>query len=78
LRREARGNQFAGKGIPFISVTDQDPATVAEFLKKHPIHGLVGTDKDKVMHRAFGFHGIPDMVLIGADGKLLAGIIHPG
>jgi uncharacterized protein (TIGR03435 family) len=69
--------QFAGKPIQFISVTDEDPGTVAEFLKKHPIDSLVGTDKDKVMHKAFGFRGIPDMVLIGADGKLV-GIIHPG
>ena len=70
-------DQFAGKPIQFISVTDEDPETIAEFLKKHPIHGLVGTDKDKVMQKAFGFRSIPHTVLIGADGKL-AGIIGPG
>jgi uncharacterized protein (TIGR03435 family) len=69
-------DRFAGKGIQFISVTDEDPAVVEESLKTTPIHGWVGIDHTKAMFKAYGFEGVPDTVLIGADGKF-AGTVNP-
>jgi uncharacterized protein (TIGR03435 family) len=69
-------DQFAGKPIQFLSVTDEDPSAVENFLKTRPIHGLVGTDSTKVMLLAYGFEGVPDTVLIDANGKV-AGITYP-
>jgi uncharacterized protein (TIGR03435 family) len=69
-------DQFASKGVQFISVTDEDPAAIEKFLKAKPIRGWVGIDRAKTMFKAYGFEGVPDSVLIGADGKI-AGIVHP-
>ena len=47
-----------------------------KFLKTRPIHGWVGIDRAEVMFKAYGFEGVPDTVLIGADGRI-AGITYP-
>jgi len=61
-------DQFAGR-VQFISVTDEDPALIGKFLKATPLHGWVGIDRAKTMFKAYGFEGVPETVLIGADGK---------
>ena len=63
---------FKDKPVVFISLSDEDEKTVKEFLEKRPIHGWVGVNPSKSTFRAFGVHGIPHTIVIGADGKIAA------
>jgi thiol-disulfide isomerase/thioredoxin len=62
------------KGVPvvFLSITDEDPATVRAFLKKREIKSWVGVDESGASLRAFGVKSRPDGFLIGKDGAVLA------
>ncbi len=62
---------FEKKPVVFISITDEDEATVQRCLKKFPIHGWIGIDRDRSIHDAYGIYSLPTMALVGLDGKLL-------
>jgi uncharacterized protein (TIGR03435 family) len=63
--------KFKGKGVQFISITDEPTEKANHFLKKRKINGWVGIDGDKAMHEAYGVHAIPFTVIIGSNGKVL-------
>jgi thiol-disulfide isomerase/thioredoxin len=69
-------DSFKGQPIQFIAITDDDETTIKEFLAKKPIHGWVGLNTDKSMHRSYAVSTIPHTVIVGADGKVAA-ITHP-
>jgi uncharacterized protein (TIGR03435 family) len=69
-------DKFAGRPIEFLSVTAENAAVVEPFLKSRPIHGLVGFDRGQQMMKVYEFDGIPDTVLIDANGRVAA-IVHP-
>ncbi len=58
--------------VQFISITDEDEAVVARFLRNHPIAGWVGLDTDRSMFNAYGADGVPHTVLIGPEGVVVA------
>ncbi len=62
---------FEKKPVVFISITDEDEATVRRCLKKFPIHGWIGIDRDRSIHDAYGIYSLPTMALVGKDGTLL-------
>jgi uncharacterized protein (TIGR03435 family) len=60
--------QFSGRPLRFISITDEDPALVARFLKDFPISGWIGIDKDGKTVKDYGIVGWPTTVLVDAGG----------
>lgn len=69
-------NQFKGRPVQFLSITDDEPSVVEEFLKKNHIEGWVGIDRKGLMKEAYGIDGLPATVIIDANGNL-AGIGLP-
>jgi len=65
-------DQFAGKPIQFISITDEEKGDVLRFLAKHPIHGWVALDPKRDSFKTYKAEGIPQTVLIDAKGTLRA------
>jgi thiol-disulfide isomerase/thioredoxin len=63
----------AGKGkIDVIAVNTEDEDTfrrVARVMKNLDL--VLGNDPDEEAQRAYGVHGIPHMVIIGRDGKIV-------
>ena len=68
--------EFKGSPIVFLSVTDEDPKVVEEFLKTHPISGWVGIAHTDSPLARYGVDGIPATFLIDVSGKV-AGSIDP-
>jgi len=64
--------EFADRPVRFISITDEDAATVEPFLERRPIGAWVGLDTDRSVIDAYGIIGIPRTAIIGPDGRLLA------
>ncbi|MDE2142407.1 MAG: TlpA family protein disulfide reductase [Elusimicrobia bacterium] len=62
--------EFAGKPVVFLSVTNDDPATVERFLLAHPMKPWIGLDPDDVMGRAFGVREIPQTFVIDPYGRI--------
>lgn len=65
-------DQFAGKRIQFISITDEEKGDVLRFLARHPIHGWVALDPKRDSFKTYNAEGIPQTVLIDANGTLRA------
>ena len=64
--------EFKDKPVQFISVTNEDEATVKNFLKRRQIKGWIGLDTNHVATRAYGAFAIPKTVVVGTDGKIAA------
>ncbi|MDQ6631036.1 MAG: TlpA family protein disulfide reductase [Verrucomicrobiota bacterium] len=70
-------NQFTNKPVIFLSVTDDNPDSLKDFLKTKPMKGWMAIDGPLTATRtAFDVEGIPHTVLIGKAGKIAA-ITHP-
>ena len=62
--------QYEDKPVTFLSITDEDYDVVSSFLKKRPISGWVGIDKDGHTFAKYGVTARPQMILIDHDGVL--------
>jgi len=62
--------QSKGKPVVFLSVTDEGPEVVQSFLKKRPLSGWVGMDKDGATFAKYGISGRPQTILIDRNGVL--------
>jgi|tagenome__1003787_1003787.scaffolds.fasta_scaffold20937726_2 uncharacterized protein (TIGR03435 family) len=67
---------FEKRGVVFVSITDEDQATIDEFLKKKPIHGWIGLDSTRTASKSFGVDQIPYTLIVGTNGKIAA-ITYP-
>ncbi len=67
---------FADKPVTFISITYEPSEMVRPFLTKHPMRSIVGSDNDFAMFRSYGAWGIPMVVIVSRDGRIVS-IIHP-
>ncbi len=63
--------------VQFISVDDEDPATVNAFLKKKPISGWIGIDTSSKVFERYGLKSRPDTVVIGPDGRVASTTLRP-
>ncbi len=63
--------QFRGR-VRFLSVTDEPPGLVSEFLRRNPISGWVAVDTDRSMMYAYRVESFPATFLIDADGVIVA------
>ncbi len=61
---------FAGRPVKFISVTEEDEATVREFLKTHPMKAWIGLDPGRKAFSAFKVRGIPELFVIDPYGRV--------
>jgi uncharacterized protein (TIGR03435 family) len=69
--------QFQGKPVRFISVTDEEPEIVARFLKDFSMSGWIGIDSASQTFRNYNVDGRPQTALIDASG-ILRGMGNPG
>jgi uncharacterized protein (TIGR03435 family) len=68
---------LAGKPVVFISVSDDNPDRLKQFLQKRPIKSWLAIDAPfSLTKSAFGIYGIPTTFLVDASGKIAA-ITHP-
>lgn len=66
--------QFKNKPVVFLSVTDENADVVQAFLKKRPMSGLIGIDRDGATFRKYGIDGRPQTILIDTQGILQAAV----
>src|SRR5262245_57824708 len=64
--------KFKDQPVQFISITDEDEATITQFLKQKPIRGWVGLDTEGVASKGYQPRVIPHTVIIGRDGRSAA------
>jgi uncharacterized protein (TIGR03435 family) len=70
-------DQFGNRPVVFISVTDENPDYVRDFLKMKPMTGWIAVDGPLAATRtAFNAAGIPHTVIVDRAGKIAA-ITHP-
>ncbi len=67
--------QFADRGVVFLSVTDEGENLIRPFLEKHPMKGVVALDTDRSILKDFKVQSWPQTHII-KGGKLLASM-HP-
>jgi uncharacterized protein (TIGR03435 family) len=63
---------FRDKPVVFLSVTDEGVDVVQAFLKKRPMSGWIGLDKDGATFRNYGIDGRPQTILINTNGIVQA------
>jgi uncharacterized protein (TIGR03435 family) len=68
--------KFSGRGVEFLSVTDEREKLVADFLKDTKMAGTVALDTDGSLFKAYQANALPTTVLIDRQGNV-AGIAHP-
>ncbi|HKW99377.1 MAG TPA: TIGR03435 family protein [Bryobacteraceae bacterium] len=68
----ALADQFKNRPIEFLSLTDEAEDKVREFLKDHPIEGVVALDPNGAIERRYDVRGVPTIVLITESGKVAA------
>jgi len=69
--------QFQGKPVVFLSISDDNPDRLQQFLRKRPIKSWLALDAPFGPTRdAFGVTGIPTTFLIDPTGRIAA-ITHP-
>ncbi len=68
--------QFRGKRVRFLSLTDEEPGIVQRFLRDYPIFGWIGLDSDERTFERYGVNGRPVTVLVDEDG-VIRGIGNP-
>src|SRR5262245_57315569 len=68
--------KFQDKPVVFLSVTDEDPTVVEEFLRTRPIRGLVGVAHAESPYKRYDVDGVPATFLIDRAGKI-AGSTDP-
>lgn len=62
--------EFEGKPVRFIAVTNETPVLVNEFLKDYPMKAWVGIDPEGELSKAFRIRGIPQVVVIDPYGRI--------
>ncbi len=65
-------NDLSGEDIRFVSVTDEEAATVTPFLESIPISGLVALDLDRSVFQDYGVLSIPTTFLVDKEGVVQA------
>jgi len=68
--------EFKGKPVRFISITDEEPDIVQRFLRDYGMLGWVGLDSGGATFRRYGIVGRPQAVLVDATG-VVRGIGSP-
>lgn len=65
-------DQFQGRPVQFISITEEESHVVEAFLDKKPIHSWIALDTDDSSSLDYRVRGIPTTVVIDAQGAIQA------
>ncbi len=69
--------QFSGKPVVFLSISDDNPDRLKQFLQRRPIKSWLALDGPfNPTKTAFGINGIPTTFIIDKSGTIVA-ITHP-
>ena len=63
---------YEKKGLTVIAVSDEDRATVEQFLAKNPYSFTVALDPGRKVNAAFSVEGIPKSFIFDREGRLAA------
>ncbi len=63
--------RFKDRPVRFISVSSDEESEVRAYLKKNRIAGWVGLDEDGAAFDAFRVRGLPYIVVLDAEGRVL-------
>jgi peroxiredoxin len=67
---------LAKQPVVFLSITNESKDAATRFIAETGLQTALGVDLDGSLFEAFGVGGIPDVVVIGRDGRI-AGFSHP-
>jgi thiol-disulfide isomerase/thioredoxin len=62
---------FASQGLVILSITDENPFKVGQFLAQANYHPPVLIDPDDAVHKLFHIEGIPHTYVFSREGKLV-------
>lgn len=62
--------------VVVIAITDEPRSTIEPFLKKRSMKSWIGLDTDRSVLERYGVRGIPQTVVVDADGRIAA-ITYP-
>ena len=62
--------EFAGKPVQFVWITQERESTLATWLAKHPLQGLVALDPDGATGRSYGIE-LPAAAIVGPDRRIV-------
>ncbi len=60
--------QKFGKDLVIIGITDESESVVKKFLESNPIDSNIALAPDKKMYNVVGVKGIPQVLVVSADG----------
>lgn len=63
--------RFKGRPVQFVSISNDEEDEVRAYLKKNRIAGWVGLDEDGSAFDAFRVRGLPYIVVLDAEGRVL-------
>lgn len=69
--------QYSSRGLQVIGVTDEDSATIRQFMASVPMNYSVATDPSGQLQKHFKIYGIPHAMLVDAEG-IVQWQGHPG
>jgi len=67
---------LSAEPVVFLAISDEAEAVVRRFIEKRPIHGWVALDTGRSTLDAYGVEGIPQSVVVDANGIVRANV-HP-
>ncbi len=68
----ALANQFQGRAVRFISVTEPPVAHLRTFLEVNPIRGWVALDPTGSVSKSYGVRGLPSTFIVDQQGRIAA------
>ena len=68
----ALADQFQGRAVRFISVTEPPVAHVRTFLEVNPIRGWVALDPTGSVSKSYGVRGLPSTFIVDQQGRIAA------
>ncbi|MCC7157116.1 MAG: TIGR03435 family protein [Bryobacterales bacterium] len=63
--------QFRGKPVVFVTITDDDPETLDRFLKERPLKTWIVRDPERTNWKRFGVPSIPHLVVVNRAGRIV-------
>ena len=67
----AASNKYEGKGVQFIGVSNEDPATIKDFAGEHGIDYLLLVDINSVIMSEWDVRAIPTTFILNGNGKIM-------
>lgn len=69
-------DEFADRPVKFISITDEEPELIEQFIERREMKSWVGIDNERATFNSYAVMGIPHTVLVDQEGTIVA-ITHP-